>query len=1149
MRLASLSMERYAHVSGEALVFPANRGLHVVSGANEAGKSTALKAIADALFGFDTRRAKAVRHPDDPRIGFALRASDGTEARFVRRKRTKDSLLNEAGQPIAEAVLLRFLGGTSRQRFEEVFGLNGDRLREAGRTILSEHGDAGSAVLQAQTGLHGLRDAVGRLDAEAAKLFGDGRGRRVISQAAQAVKDNRRLIAERSLSGGDYAKTREQGELLSSELDAIADETKTLRGEQERLNRIRRTAPVRRALAQLQTDLAALGTLADLPDDARARYEAAAKQAETASHDLGRDRTEASVLQAALDALSLDPAILAEAAVVQSLADRREKIAGDTSDRLTVSGEAKAKLATLDQAAAQLGVAERGVALRARLPVANTRTAAETLVQEQSTRQGAIRNAQATLERALRDASGARGALAACPVPPNADALRDAIEAAAAEGAIDTAMSNAADEMAQAATELARSLSQLPLWSGDAAQLAATSVPLEAEATRIAEVLEEAAKAAKQTREAEDRHRAELDAARDAMTAEERTGPLPQADAIADLRGRRDTAWRLVRRHYVEGGPPASPTDWPYDDPVAAADLPGLLDRLLPEADALADRRITEVERVQRWETAKAGATQLAKRSASIRARVDDAERAHANALGGWHEAWAPVGIEPQSPAAMREWVRDRGVVLAAARRAEETARKHDTLAARRDALPAGTDAADVTALRQAAARRLKSIDADMAARGKLGDNATRTALEVETARDAIQVIEREAAEWLKRWTPVAARLGLPPDVEMAAATETLSRWASLESDLTAWETLCQRVAEMTGSIDSFDAALSVLATRLAIDDADPLPTLTRRLHAAQSVENEWLRLSKELSTRAEKIRSHEHDGMEAAATLASLRRRAGVDDDDAVLLAIARAEQHVRLSGAIGERQSELRAQDDGRSETELAAEAESIEWDAVPGRLDEIMRRLSDLDATRTDAAGHQAETRATLARMEAGQDVAGPAEAVQDGLAEIEEASGRYVRLRLAHALLKSGIERFRRSQQGPLLARASEYFAELTTGRYERLEPDENDRGEQIIVAVRADQSTCAAEMLSEGTLDQLFLALRLASIALDASVAEPLPFIADDLLVNFDDERARSALKLLARFGQQTQVILFTHHEHLLSLLQPDLASLHRLPGE
>lgn len=122
-----------------------------------------------------------------------------------------------------------------------------------------------------------------------------------------------------------------------------------------------------------------------------------------------------------------------------------------------------------------------------------------------------------------------------------------------------------------------------------------------------------------------------------------------------------------------------------------------------------------------------------------------------------------------------------------------------------------------------------------------------------------------------------------------------------------------------------------------------------------------------------------------------------------------------------------------------------------------------------------------------------------------------------------------------------------FTELTGGRYERLEQDEREKGEPIIVAVRSDGSTCHADALSEGTSDQLFLALRLASIALDAAASEPLPFIGDDLLVNFDDARATAALKLLSEFGKTTQVILFTHHPHLVALVPPGAASIHQLP--
>ena len=72
-------------------------------------------------------------------------------------------------------------------------------------------------------------------------------------------------------------------------------------------------------------------------------------------------------------------------------------------------------------------------------------------------------------------------------------------------------------------------------------------------------------------------------------------------------------------------------------------------------------------------------------------------------------------------------------------------------------------------------------------------------------------------------------------------------------------------------------------------------------------------------------------------------------------------------------------------------------------------------------------------------------------------------------------------------------------------------------------------------MSEGTRDQLFLSLRLALVQRYVRDAEPLPFIADDLLVNFDDERAGEALRVLHALSKETQVMLYTHHPHLLEV--------------
>jgi uncharacterized protein YhaN len=88
-------------------------------------------------------------------------------------------------------------------------------------------------------------------------------------------------------------------------------------------------------------------------------------------------------------------------------------------------------------------------------------------------------------------------------------------------------------------------------------------------------------------------------------------------------------------------------------------------------------------------------------------------------------------------------------------------------------------------------------------------------------------------------------------------------------------------------------------------------------------------------------------------------------------------------------------------------------------------------------------------------------------------------------------------------------------------------------------------------MSEGTLDQLYLSLRMAAIELHAAGAEPMPFIADDLFITSDEDRVQAGLQALAELGRTTQVILFTHHQHVLRLaatLPTEAVRLHKLQG-
>jgi uncharacterized protein YhaN len=174
-----------------------------------------------------------------------------------------------------------------------------------------------------------------------------------------------------------------------------------------------------------------------------------------------------------------------------------------------------------------------------------------------------------------------------------------------------------------------------------------------------------------------------------------------------------------------------------------------------------------------------------------------------------------------------------------------------------------------------------------------------------------------------------------------------------------------------------------------------------------------------------------------------------------------------------------------------------------------------------------------------------------------AEIEECVHELAVLRLASTALLAGIEKYRQANEDPILKRASDLFRNLTLDRYKEIEIEIDEAGKHILVGRRenpdAEQNNptrVAIEQMSDGTRDQFFLALRLASIEQWNAAHEPMPLIVDDILVHFDDQRSTATLKQLAVLSNQTQVVFFTHHKHLIELataaIEPDRLFVHRL---
>ena len=184
----------------------------------------------------------------------------------------------------------------------------------------------------------------------------------------------------------------------------------------------------------------------------------------------------------------------------------------------------------------------------------------------------------------------------------------------------------------------------------------------------------------------------------------------------------------------------------------------------------------------------------------------------------------------------------------------------------------------------------------------------------------------------------------------------------------------------------------------------------------------------------------------------------------------------------------------------------------------------------------------------------------------LSSVLRTTEEWLAARAARRLLERGIEAYRAENQGPVLERASRHFSALTLGAYEGIavevctrkargaartrrarrssddESEADDESELTLHAVRAARpgegrkgTPLTLAELSTGTRDQLYLALRVASLERLGSLGTRAPVIIDDALVHFDDHRARAAFSVLGGLAETLTVVFFTHHTRMREL--------------
>ncbi len=185
---------------------------------------------------------------------------------------------------------------------------------------------------------------------------------------------------------------------------------------------------------------------------------------------------------------------------------------------------------------------------------------------------------------------------------------------------------------------------------------------------------------------------------------------------------------------------------------------------------------------------------------------------------------------------------------------------------------------------------------------------------------------------------------------------------------------------------------------------------------------------------------------------------------------------------------------------------------------------RETSELDRER----GELLEKRGTLdgrLQRSAEESTSASLRLVESGLVErVAEALEGYVVTSVAVQLVERALEIYEAERQPAVIQRAQEVFSALTDGRYTRLT---TPLGKFEPLVSGSDSAGKSPHHLSRATAEQLFLALRLSYIENLAGANPALPVLMDDVLVNFDDSRRRSAAKVIAEFADRRQVVFFS----------------------
>lgn len=1160
MRLDRLDLLAFGHFTDIRLRF--NPGLQIVYGPNEAGKTTALRAIRQLLFGFDEKTPDNFIHQySNLRIGAAILDRSGNQIEVIRRKTRKDSLrMADESANVDSNYWQQLLCGIDEATFSKRYGIDYEQLTEGGSQISKGTGDLGEILFATGSGISDLTTVRKNLNDEAGKFFKPTGKNQKLNVAIAEWQKNRALAKEKLLLATEWEQVDRTRRETTTRLDHVKKCLAERTREASLHRRYQRALPLLGERDSLMRELELLANIKQLPPDfSNRKYKALTLLKHAAELQSSAEET----LNKLLPNLETDD-------VAHELVERTDELTrlfedGGSyrkaqADRPNLTRQLERLVSECDELLKKLGIA---IESRHPLPAAFDRTKRAKLgplgrkqlallsaIERDEDQCAAIGEQSAQVERNLLE----------LPVVELKSELRDWIRRARSQGDLESQLVKAQRELQSLNQELHKQVDQLSFKPVTLERLEAIQVPnletLRQWEDRFAENQRE--RRIMQTRVAE----LESQIRQTQIESEnlKREYSLATPEDLAQSRQIRDTAWQEIRKVIDSGSAPS-------------AKLLATFEQWMIDVDRIADRLHDEASRVAQFEELVSLQKSFESRRQDAANRLADLEAKRAELEQQWKSEWPDLESAPLPPRDMQIWLAKREDILQVRERLSRVESDHRELSKRIDVLttgisqalaqpPAQTNPSSLNELLELAEQRMEKSETVRLARRDAEETRSRLKREFAESMERLDRTRKELTQSKTEWQSTLVELGIPSELlpdQVDAYLELLNEFAERHGQA---EGLRQRLAGIDSDAAVFEASVRKTCGEVAPDLANHatneiLSTLRERLLTSQKAQTALNELAARKRQADEQIAKAKASNTQAHDLLTLLCSDAGIEQPPIESFTDPRKQETLFEDLTEAEEKSnkkdllQNKLHGVAQSLQELAEEISPEQFLEQSARMtpadvalriqqaDEECRRLSE---ERDKVLTEMGEFNQQLKQMDGSSEAAELEEAQRQLAAQIRSDVEQFVRIKLASSILRTAVERYREKIRGPILSVASDLFRELTLNSFDGLRIDEDDHGTPILVGIRSGGGDAiAVDGMSEGTCDQLYLALRLASLSLESEPRNALPFIIDDILIQFDDARSAAALKILSRLGQRRQIIFFTHHEHLLDLAEKHLS--------